>query len=311
MVSRHSAFNRLASSVFIPLLVFFAVLSLHNCVEAQVLSQWSIGEKGCGPCAVINSLIGTRDAELLEALEGRRAVDKARSFIREYGDAESVKYREHRKCFSRDHGTADLDLQHMINTFLRENEGVPVQGMHVQRADWERTHRYIRRIHAILDGSISAKFHPIVSVRALAAEKADEPDENGDEKFVWNGKGAHWITVNSVGKISQDGLGFVMNFSDSISGRKLSGYIHVERHRAAVVPMTFTVNDEGKEEWDWVSSKQCLMINAPGMPLGTVQAKWQQRTFTVLRYLIYRDPEAKPADRDAIEVTRSAQSSQG
>lgn len=306
-----ASFFSTARTQFFPALIAFFLMLMHGApTEAQVLNQWAIGEKGCGPCAVTNSLIGAHSSELLEALEGTRAIEKTRSFIQKYGSAESKKYREHRTCYSAQHGTADIDLEHMVNEFLRENEQPAVDGTHIQRDDYERTRTYIRRIHALLEDSIKADFHPLVSVRALAAEKA-ETDDDEPEKYVWNGKGAHWIAVRSVGEITDDGQGFVINFADSLSGRKLSGFIHVQRHRPAAVPMTFTVNDDGKEDWNWVYSRECLMINAPGMPLGTVDAKWHERTFTALRYLIFRRPGAETTSRDSIEVTRSSQSTQG
>ena len=58
--------------------------------------------------------------------------------------------------------------------------------------------------------------------------------------------------------------------------------------------MSFTVDENDKEKWDWIASAQTLALFAPGMPLGTANANWNERTFIAARYLIYRDA-AEPA----------------
>ena len=50
--------------------------------------------------------------------------------------------------------------------------------------------------------------------------------------------------------------------------------------------MDFSVDENGKEKWNWISSFDALTIVCPELPLATVRAKWHERTLIVVRYII-------------------------
>lgn len=250
---------------------------------AQV-RQNMIGENACGPCALINSLRAADKTELLNQLGEESDEEKARQFIEQYGNLVSETYGNRRTAYTVENGATDSDMQLMLNTFLKDQGLGPMNGQYVERVEDETNVAYVARIHELISQSLERGFHPLLSVRALAAEFGED---NG--RFLWNSKGGHWIAVHEVGSISKDGLGFTIDFSDSLSGKNLTGYFYHEPYRKSTVPMTFTVDEEGNEIWNWKSSDQCMMLNSPGMPLGTARAKWYERTNIAIRYLIFKN----------------------
>ena len=252
-------------------------------VESQtVVRQAGLGKNACGPCAVINSLSAINHSSLNQ-LTGSTGVDKARTFIERFGKEQSIIYGEFRTAYSNEHGASDRDLKAMLDRFLERHGDKPTQGQYLVRdaKSSEDGTSFVARAHRLISSSIDARFHPIVCVRALTAEKQTESSE-----FVWNSKGGHFVTIHHVGNLSQDGLGFMVSLSDSLSGKRIDGFIYLDKTRKAVVPMDFSVDENGKEKWNWISSFDALTIVCPEMPLETVKAKWHERTLIVVRYII-------------------------
>ncbi len=250
---------------------------------AQV-GQSTIGKNACGPCAVVNSLSAAGRTELLSRLGDLDDDDRTRQFIKNYGSLTSKTYGARRTAYTVESGATDVDLQLMLSTFLEDQGLDPVEGKYVEREQDETDSAYVSRVHKLLFDSIEGGFHPLLSVRALAAEFGMDQG-----RFVWNSKGGHWIAIHEVSEVSNDGLGFTIEFSDSLSAQRLTGYFFHEPFRKSTVPMTFTVDENGKEVWDWASSDQCMMLNSPGMPLGTAKSKWYERTNIAVRYLIFKE----------------------
>lgn len=249
--------------------------------ENEVLDQSAIGPNGCGPCALINSLKASRSKSILDALPGKLGAEKARSFIQKYGNVDSIPYGKARKSYTNENGTTDIDLLAMINTFARDIGSSELAGQYLLREEGQTAEQFLTEFREIVQSSISQGFHPMLSVRGLAAEY-----DKDREKHVWNSKGGHWIAIHSVGEVSRDQLSVVVDFSDSISGNRQIGLVSFNKHRSANIPMTFTVDKFGNTNWNWVANSQTLEITAPGMPLGTTDAKWNERTFIAVRYLI-------------------------
>ena len=263
--------------------VYFFILALVvNPAVAQIVSQQEIGPNGCGPCAFVNSLLGS-NANALSKLPGESNVGKVQAFIADYGSPNSIPYGSGRSAYSAAHGTTDLDLTAMINRFFLNNKLPKVEGARVVRKKEESTADFVRRVQRILSESISNGFHPIVSIRALAVE----PNEKRD-RHVWNSKGGHWVAVHNVRNFGAERLAFSIDFSDSLSGEPKTGVVFAETARKSMVPMTFKVSQTGKEQWDWLSNTQTLTLFSPGMPLGTKRAQWNQRAFIAIRYVIHR-----------------------
>lgn len=255
-------------------------------VSPQVLQQSEIGKNGCGPCAVINSLQFAQNSKALNALDGKSSLEKARSFIATYGNALSIPYGAARTAYSDANGTADVDLDSMVRRFFEDNKMPPVIGCHIQRKENETGTSFVKRFRDLVSHSIDRGFHPVLSVRALAAEY-----NKSEDRYFWSSKGGHCIAIHSIGKIGNKGLSVTIDFSDSLSGELQSGLVYLELDRPAQVPLTFTVNDKGNEQWNWVKNDETLTFIAPIMPLGTKRTKWMERTFIAMRYLIYQPVE--------------------
>lgn len=265
-------------------LICCLLLGAVDGAAAQIAGQADIGKNACGPCAVINSLLASGNAELLNQLGEVDPEERTRNFIRDYGSVASETYDDGRTVYSDEAGSTDHDLQLMLNEFLKEQGQDQVTGRYTLRNEGETVEDYVIRIHRQLNASIESGFHPLMSVRALAAEFVEEQG-----RFLWNSKGGHWVTVHELGEISSDGLGFSIEFSDSLSAKRLTGFFYHDPHRGSKVPMTFSVDDQGEEQWDWVSSAECMMLHAPGMPLGTAKAKWYERTIIAVRYVVLKE----------------------
>jgi len=250
--------------------------------DAQVVKQSDVGKNSCGPCAIVNSFEASGNKRLLKGLKGKTSIAKAQSFIDSFGGMDSGVYGKLKTAFAEVHGSTDTDLQMMLNAYLKKQRHPPMEGCYLLREQDQGVEDFVTNAQKLIKRSMDAGFHPLLSIRAVAAEYDDEKKKN-----VWNSKGGHWIAIHDVSDVSRDGLGFMLHFSDSISGKRLCGYVHLDKGRKARVPMTFTVDEQGKEQWSWVDSDRCLVIAAPGMPLGTVRAKWYQRTYIALRYLVY------------------------
>lgn len=266
-----------------PLAILFACTMVFiTPAFSQVLDQSAIGPNGCGPCAVINSFKAADNTRALNALKGATLLKKAQSFIADYGTLPSVPYRGRRNAYSDANGIADADLLNMLNRFASNHQLPPLLGRHIHRKSKESARGFVRKFHNRILRSIDRGFHPILSVRALAAEY--DTSRNG---YVWNSKGGHWLAIHSAGDIENNGLSFAITFSDSLSGKIYSGLVSIDLDRPAKVPLNFTVDSNGKEQWNWVKNDTTLTLVAPGMPLGTKRANWNERAFIALRYLIY------------------------
>lgn len=248
---------------------------------AGEIKQSEVGPNTCGPCAAVHSLYRSGSQNVLDRLSGQSKVEKAKSLIAKYGGMASIPYGERRTAYTKQNGATDVDMRAMVNRLLQDANEKEVVGTFLVREDEESEVEFVARVQRMVSESIGAGFHPLLSVRALAAEFDEKRD-----KPVWNSKGGHWIAIHDVQPLSK--TEFVFRFSDSIAGEELAGIAYLEQSRPAVVPITFTVDDDGKEVWNWIPNKKTLTIVSPGMPLGTKNAEWHERTLICARYLILR-----------------------
>ena len=271
-------------------LTLFLVLLISVCchVEAPVVCQVPMGRNACGPCAGLNSLIQAKNVRILDSLAGDSGLDKSRSFALHFGASDSSISGIHRTAYSDEHGTADADLSLMVNRLFQNSAAPGVASNYLVREAGETPSDFVMRVQSNFDASIRAGFHPLLSLRAVAAQY-----DKASESNSWNSMGGHWVAVHGVDAASDDGLSFVIHFSDSLTGEMQTGFVYFNKHRRAKVPMQFTVNSEGREEWNWVSITDALTLVAPGMPLGTRRAQWNERAFITLRYAIFQDAKSR------------------
>lgn len=261
-------------------ITLFFFISLRLFADSDLIVQDKVGRNTCGACALVHSLTKAKNISALNKLEGQNSIEKAKGFIKRLDSLTSPVYNNLKPIYQPNSGIADIDLLIQINKLLIEASKPEVKGKFIQRAE-ESPKDFVKQTHKTLTDSIKNGFHPLLSIRAMAAEYSEK-----NKKFLWNSKGGHWVAVHKIGPLSK--LGFTITFSDSLTGEMKEGYINAELHRGAAVPMNFTVDEQGKEQWEWVSNEKTLQLTSPEMPLGTKRAKWHERTFIAIRYLIYR-----------------------
>lgn len=274
-----------AWSVFALIIVCGTASARENEAAIEVLNQSPIGRNACGPCAVINSLQLAKRTHLLSKLKGSTPLDKARDLISRYGSADSVQYGKRRTAYSEANGTSDKDLHVMLDQFLKDCQVSPLNGRHIVANETSEV-ELISAFREMVALSIDQGFHPLMSIRALSANLTE-----GEEKHTWNSLGGHWVAIHAIGKISSEGLSVPIEFSDSLSGELQTGLVVYNTSRLAEVPIQFTVDEQGSTNWTWVSNQKTLELVSPGMPIGTKRAKWHERTFIAIRYLIFRSGE--------------------
>ena len=241
---------------------------------------------GCGPCAIINSYLASESSKPLNHLNGKTNLDKVQTLIDDYGSVPSIYYGDAQMAYSPTKGTTDIDLLAMINSLSRDCGLLSLVGEHVMRKSGESQEEFINRIQKCISTSIANGFHPLIIVRPVVAEY-----NASKKKYLWEGKSGHWVAIHRVGALDQQSSGFSIEYSDSLTGELKTGIAYSEMDRKAVVPLRFTIDEKGKHDWEWVPNTQTLTLFTPNMPLATKEAKWNERSFIAIRYLIYQPVE--------------------
>lgn len=265
------------------LITLFLLSGLISIADQKLIIQDKVGPNTCAPCSFVHSLSFAKNEKALAGLDGETNSQKAASFRDKYCKKPSPLYHSEKPIYQEKTGIADKDFLMVINQLFKESKDDEVKGDFLVKQESESPEQFIFRVHKTIQDSISKGFHPLISARALTAEYSEK-----SKKFLWNSKGGHWIAIHELSPLLKDSHGFSFKYSDSISAKLLEGYININLHRKAVVPMTFTVDEKGKEQWQWIPNDSTLELHSPGMPLGTRRAKWNERTFIALRFLIYR-----------------------
>jgi|GEM_PF-4698647 len=269
----------------ITLLVLLAGLGFaQERKPAPVLAQKQLGKNACGPCAFVNSLTQAMSDAALKKLSGTNALQKAETFATVYGGVESMVYGPARTAYHAKHGIAHKDLLMIANRFAADADLPLFARELVRRNDKETPSAFLSRFERTINESIKAGFPPVLGVRSVAASKKD-----GAKIIQWHTISGHWVSVVGVERPSPDEDMLLMRFADSLSGKILTGLVHFEP-RNAVIPMTFTLNEKGKEQWTWIPANKGLFLSAPSMPMGTERAQWYQRSYLSLRGLIHLAP---------------------
>ena len=86
--------------------------------------------------------------------------------------------------------------------------------------------------------------------------------------------------------IEADNDEVILKLADSLSGKVITALFNTPHPRNCVVPMTFDLEDNGKEKWEWVKGDRCMFVSSPSLLLGTPRTKWHERTYVAARYLI-------------------------
>jgi hypothetical protein len=261
--------------------------------EPTVLSQKRIGKQSCGPCAFINSLRFAGDEKALARLNGTTPEEKARHFISRYASAPSIYWKQDRKAYSKDEGINPTDLIGIINTFRKQQQQSDVEGQLLIKRNDENSAEFLDRIHRIISKSIAAGFPPILDIRSSVASKRGKSD-----KPLWYVLGGHWVCLVSVTKVESDNPLLMLRLADSYTGKIIGSLMCSAPPRKSKVAMRYRLDALGKEKTTWIESSECLFLSAPGMPLGTQKAKWEERTYLNARYLIWCPGDKKQPASD-------------
>ena len=251
-----------------------------------VVAQQQMGDNACGPCALINSLLQSKDTPSLSMLAGTDPLDKARDFARRFGAGRSVAFGELRKAYSDENGTTDRDLLAMINRMRSEQGADPLSGQYLTKAPGETQRAFTQRIKRLIEDSIATGFAPLLSVRSVKAERNDAGE------YEWNGIAGHWVCIVGIEETGTADPLLVLRLADSLSGKIIGALLYNGEPRGAKVPMACEVGLDGKETWDWMQSDNCLFLSAPELTMGTNNAQWHERTYIAARFLISK-PSSK------------------
>lgn len=265
-------------SLFLAITLVFSQVVIAEESALPILSQNKMGKMACGPCAFVNSLAQSGDEASLALFKGSTLLEKAQDFAKRFGGKQSVVYRDHRTAYSDKNGTADQDLLAMINQLRVENGSPKLTGEYLLKHKEQSSGEFSQRVRLKIEKSIATGFPPLVSVKSVKAERGD------DGKYKWNGIAGHWLCVLAIEQVDEDVS--VLRLADSLSGKVVTALLFTSNPRNCVVPMTFEIDDKGKEKWDWVKGDRCLYVSSPSLPLGTQRAKWHERTYIAARYLI-------------------------
>ena len=246
--------------------------------KPKVLSQTKVGEKACGLCAYLNSLLHSDDQAMLNSLDGESLEEKASSFGDKFGNRPSVYQGKPEPAYAKEYGIADLDLLEMVNASRTEAEKEKVVGSYLLRGEDESPKAFLKRIRKNISTSINRGFPPLLSVNS--AKAILEPDG----VIRWSRILGHWVCVTGIKFISDDLL--ILKVADSYTGKLANLVLYNDQSNSAIVPMSSSYSEDGEFSWNWENSKDCLFICAPSLRLGRDEANWFQRRYVAASYLI-------------------------
>jgi hypothetical protein len=228
-------------------------------------------ENACVPASLLNALrFGPKTHQAaFERLPGKTDKDKLLHIIEKYGVLPSQV--EKRDIFNEKGVLAD-DIPLFLNAILKDFEGEAVDGMYFDRAKDESWPEFLRRVHGKLVHSLSAGFPVVVSVRSFGAVKHDD-------KFLWEGLGAHAIVITRVPKKLQSyQQGFAFEFIEPSKPSLREGYLYCEEVRSFQA-----IKGAGQKDFKWLDNS-FLTITAPSLNIETNKQPWYARTFLMLNY---------------------------
>jgi hypothetical protein len=256
--------------------------------RVTVVSQRSLGERACGPCALYHAFAnGSPELQAIaESLPGKTPEERIRHLMTAESEKPSVLFGKWRRRYSDPHGETLADLRDAANEFLTAHGLAKVAGKILDRTKGEALTTHLGRVRGIFLGSLEAGFPPIVEVRAMAAKKS----ETG---YVWTDICAHTFAVLETqprSSSSPTDLGFWIRIADSSTGQADTVFVHAEGCQTFLAPKDFTVSDKGEEQWTWASEESpFLVLTVPTTSYFREKEPSYERTLIFLRSAIVRE----------------------
>lgn len=241
-----------------------------------VVSQTTLGENACGPCAVVNALLRTQAPyrKVLDSLPGEKPLDKAQELIRWFSQRPSDAY-PGEKAYQPERGITWVDMTASFNELLRSQNVPLLEGTYLDRKRDEDLSVHLERVHALLATSIRKGVPVVISVRSFAPVQ-----EKGE--YVWSGFTGHYVTVTAVQeRIDDEEKGFRFSYTDSFTGKVETGYAHIDEAR------NFSAAKGDAKRWEWLPNRPFLLVTAPSLRLSTQNQPWHLRTIIILNYAVY------------------------
>ncbi len=254
--------------------------------EAGVVAQKGVGEAACGPCAVANALAHGDPATRRAFRELAPGSMEARvtALIARYGAKPSETYGSKRGRFSPDAGLTAADMPFLVNDVLAASALPRARGDWLDAQSGEDERGQLRRVHALLAGSLARGLPPVVEVRAFCA------DPGPGRSLPWINLYAHWLALVGVEPLTlpAGASSFVCRFADSYTGRVIPGFAYAELYRPYMATRGFSLRADGTKDWHWLSGHPFVLLNLPDLPLTIQTRPWNERTFVALTFAVHR-----------------------
>ena len=227
------------------------------------VTQTEIGDWACGPCSIANSL----------GLEDIGAKDIILKMIQE----PSMKYGKHRMMYTSEGGVCAEDIVHYISKYYGETFHCILLNRNLD----EKGYAYVKRIHTQLKDSLEKRHRPILEIRSFVIKPTLEWE------YKWFCTIAHFnVLVGVQESLEDEALGFTYTYTDSITGGTHTGFLVFDQFRNFSATGKFTVDANGKEEWEWLDEYPFMIAHAPHIQLETKNYPHQTRVITVLKNVI-------------------------
>lgn len=211
--------------------------------QKPIVSQRSISEIACGPCAMFNWMShgGTDLQHVLESIgKDRTPQETVRRLIKTYGRRDSATRPSVKRYGTHNGGVGSINLMLMARELLADHLDSPpnLRGEYLQRREDETTNQHLERIKDWFSTSIDSGFPVLFYIRCYNRTDQREPP------VVF---GHHVVITAMAEDVTQvDGesprVGFT--FIDSSSGRVHQGFLEVARDDFTTP--TFTYRFQGK-----------------------------------------------------------------
>ena len=226
-----------------------------------MISQQTVGNMACGPCALANALThgDTAGRRAFASVAGGTPLERVGTIIRQFSDKPSEKHHGKQPRYSVADGTTTEDMPLLTNDLLRSLKLAEVNAEWLNVREGEAGRMHLHRLHGLFSNSLAAGFPAIVEVRSFGA------NTSAPKGAVWDGLLGHWMPVVGLEPaiLPTRAMGFVCRFADSMSGTVIDGYAHAELHRPFTATHGFTLNADGTKEWNWITGYPYIQIQAP------------------------------------------------
>lgn len=258
-------------------MLFFVIYGGNSRLLAQVVSQSSLGENACGPCAIVNALQKSTGLyqDGLRYAGGQNAMEISKSLIERFSKMPSQSY-PGEMVYDPKRGITWRDMEFCMSSLFAHRKDAMLKGGYLDRQKDELLSDHVRRVHKLLANSLKAGLPVVTSLRSFA------PAQQQDGKHEWVGLHGHFVTIVSVqDQMTDSELGFRFEYADSFTGNNHVGYAYADEAR------NFTAAKGDAVKWEWLNDRPFLLVAAPSLRLGTQKQPWYLRTIITLNHAVY------------------------